>query len=193
MMTGAMAPSPIAITRYGAGIFTIDNFLLPQECADLIARSEQIGFEEAVISTDEGDRIIKDARNNDRILYDNPALAAALFARALPWLPPEIDGWRPCRMNERFRFYRYTAQQFFKWHQDGTFRRPEHEESFLTFIMYLNNDDTGGATAFPWEKIAPKAGSVLAFPHRLRHQGAAIVAGTKYVLRTDVMYREAAA
>lgn len=192
MMTGAMAPSPIAITRCGAGIFTIDNSLLPQECADLIAWSEQIGFEEAVISTDEGDRIIKDARNNDRILHDNPALAAALFARALPWLPPEIDGWRPCGMNARFRFYRYTVQQFFKWHQDGTFRRSEHEESFLTFIMYLNDDDTGGATAFPWEKIAPKAGSVLVFPHRLRHQGAAIVAGTKYVLRTDVMYREAA-
>ncbi|UUZ51302.1 2OG-Fe(II) oxygenase [Massilia sp. B-10] len=93
-------------------------------------------------------------------------------------------------MNERFRFYRYTAQQFFKWHQDGTFRRSEHEESFLTFIMYLNDDYTGGATEFPWEKIAPKAGSVLVFPHRLRHQGATIVAGTKYVLRTDVMYRE---
>lgn len=182
MMTDAMAPSPIAITRYGAGIVTIDNFLRPQECADLIARSEQIGCEEAVISTDEG----------DRVLYDNPALAAALFARALPWLPPEIDGWRPCGMNERFRFYRYTVQQFFKWHQDGTFRRSEHEESFLTFIMYLNDVDTGGATAFPWEKIAPKAGSVLVFPHRLRHQGAAIVAGTKYVLRTDVMYRESA-
>jgi len=190
-MTDAIAPSPVGTTRYGAGIFTIDNFLSPQECADHIARSEQIGFEEAVISTEEGDRIMKDARNNDRILYDNPDLAAKLFARALPWLPPEIDGWQPCGMNERFRFYRYTPAQFFKWHQDGTFRRSQHEESFLTFIMYLNDDYTGGATEFPWEKIQPKAGTVLVFPHRLRHQGAAIATGTKYVLRTDVMYREA--
>ena len=185
-------PSPIGTTRYGAGIFTIDNFLQPQECAAYIAQSEQIGFEEAVISTDEGDRIMKDARNNDRILYDNPALAATLFERALPWLPPEIDGWRPCGMNERFRFYRYTPEQFFKWHQDGTFRRSEDEESFLTFIIYLNDDFMGGATEFPWEKIEPKVGSVLVFPHRLRHQGAKILTGTKYVLRTDVMYRQAA-
>ncbi|UUZ51303.1 hypothetical protein LP420_18625 [Massilia sp. B-10] len=91
-MTDAIAPSPIAITRYGAGIFTIDNFLLPQECADFIARSEQIGFEEAVISTDEGDRIIKDARNNDRILYDNPALAAALFAPCRGCRPRSMAG-----------------------------------------------------------------------------------------------------
>jgi hypothetical protein len=190
-MTDILTP-PAGTTRYGAGIFTIDNFLSPQECADYIAQSEQIGFEEAVISTDEGDRIMKDARNNDRILYDNADLAALLFQRALPWLPPEIDGWRPCGMNERFRFYRYTPDQFFKWHQDGTFRRSESEESFLTFIIYLNDDYKGGATEFPWEKITPKAGSVLVCPHRLRHQGAHILEGTKYVLRTDVMYRLAA-
>jgi len=192
-MNDASMPATVGTTRYGAGIFTIDNFLSRQECADYIAQSEQIGFEEAVISTDEGDRIMKDARNNDRILYDNPDLAATLFERALPWLPNEIDGWKPCGMNERFRFYRYTPDQFFKWHQDGTFRRSEHEESFLTFIIYLNDDYTGGATQFPWEQITPKAGSVLVFPHRLRHQGAKIAAGTKYVLRTDVMYRDAAA
>jgi hypothetical protein len=190
-MTDTVTP-PVGTTRYGAGIFTIDNFLLPRECIAYITQAEQIGFEEAVISTDAGDRIMKDARNNDRILHDDPDLAATLFERALPWLPAEIDGWRPCGMNERFRFYRYTPEQFFKWHQDGTFRRSDAEESFLTFIIYLNDDYAGGATEFPWERIEPKAGSALVFPHRLRHQGATITAGTKYVLRTDVMYRDAA-
>jgi prolyl 4-hydroxylase len=87
----------------------------------------------------------------------------------------------------------HAGPVFFKWRQDGTFRRSESEESFLTFIIYLNDDYKGGATEFPWEKIAPKAGSVLVFPHRLRHQGAQILEGTKYVLRTDVMYWLAAA
>jgi predicted 2-oxoglutarate/Fe(II)-dependent dioxygenase YbiX len=188
-MTNTTATSAaVTTTSYGAGIYTINNFLSPQECADFIARSEQIGFSEAVIRTDDGDRLMKEARNNDRILYDNAELGATLFQRALPWLPPEIDGWKPCGMNERFRFYRYTSAQFFKWHQDGTFRRSAQEESFLTFILYLNDDYAGGATEFAWEKIQPRAGTALVFPHRLRHQGAAIVSGTKYVLRTDVMY-----
>ena len=178
----------MSVTRVGAGIFTINNFLLPQECEKFIKQSEEIGFSEAVISTDDGDQIMKDARNNDRIIHDNQDLAAELFARALPHLPADIDGWTPCGFNERFRFYRYTSEQFFKWHQDGTHRRSEREESFLTFIIYLNDSYDGGATEFAWETIQPKAGSVLVFPHRLRHQGGKVVSGTKYVLRTDVMY-----
>ncbi len=178
----------MTITRVGAGIFTIDGFLLPQECERFFAQSEAIGFSEAVISTDDGDQLMKDARNNDRILYDNRELAASLFARALPHLPAAIDGWTPSGFNERFRFYRYTSEQYFKWHQDGTHRPSAHEESFLTFIIYLNDSYEGGATEFAWEKVQPMAGRALVFPHRLRHQGAKIVAGTKYVLRTDVMY-----
>lgn len=183
-----MHTSDISVTRVGAGIFTINDFLQPHECEKFIRQSEAIGFSEAVISTDDGDQVLKDARNNDRIIDDNAQLAALLYARALPHLPPDIDGWHPCGLNERFRFYRDTNEQFFKWHQDGTFRRSDREESFLTFIIYLNDDYQGGATEFAWETIRPTAGSVLVFPHRLRHQGAKVLAGTKYVLRTDVMY-----
>lgn len=183
-------PPPLHITRVGAGIFTIDDFLSAEECAAFIAQSERIGFSEAVISTDEGDRIFKEARNNDRILHDDAALAARLYARAQSCLPPEIDGWLPAGFNPRFRFYRYTSEQFFKWHQDGSYRPSPQEESMLTFILYLNDGYAGGATEFGWEKIVPRAGMALVFPHRLRHQGARISAGIKYVLRTDVMYRD---
>ncbi|MEO7497645.1 MAG: 2OG-Fe(II) oxygenase [Massilia sp.] len=184
--------SATSVTPIGAGIFTINNFLLPEECAAFRRESETIGYTEAVISTDDGDRLMKDARNNDRILHDNAPLAAGLFERALPFLPAEIDGWRPSGFNERMRFYRYSPGQYFKWHQDGTFRRSEHEESFLTFIMYLNDEYAGGDTQFGWETVEPSAGSALVFPHRLRHQGAPVISGTKYVLRTDVMYIETA-
>lgn len=179
-----------SVTQVGAGIFIINNFLRPDECAAFIAEGEAIGYEEAVISAADGDRIMKDARNNDRILHDNHNLAARLFERALPYLPAEITGWTPCGFNERLRFYRYHEGQYFKWHQDGTFRRSDSEESFLTFIMYLNDNYAGGATQFAWETVQPKAGSVLVFPHRLRHQGAPVATGTKYVLRTDVMYMD---
>lgn len=172
----------------GAGVFTIHNFLSPHECDQFIADSEQLGFMQAVISTKDGDQLLIDARNNDRILYDNPQLAAWLYQRALPLLPAQIDGWRPSGFNERFRFYRYTEHQYFTWHQDGTFRRSDHEESFLTFIMYLNDAYMGGETQFGWDTVIPQQGAALVFPHRLRHQGARVLSGTKYVLRTDVMY-----
>jgi len=182
--------SDIGITHIGAGIFTINNFLSPSECAALIADSEAIGYSEAVIATDDGDQLRKDVRNNDRILHDNQALANRLFERALPFLPAELDGWHPAGCNERLRFYRYTPGQYFAWHQDGTFRRSATEESFLTFILYLNDDYAGGATEFAWETVRPVTGMVLVFPHRQRHRGAPVLSGTKYVLRTDVMYRD---
>ncbi len=67
--------------------------------------------------------------------------------------------------------------------------RSDKEMSLLTFLMYLNDDFHGGETEFPWQKIKPMRGSALIFPHRLSHQGAPVISGVKYVLRTDVMYR----
>lgn len=81
-----------SVTPIGAGIFTINDCLLPGECAAFIAASEAINYTEAVISTDDGERLIKDARNNDRILRNNKELSARLFRRAMPFLPAEIDG-----------------------------------------------------------------------------------------------------
>jgi len=92
--------------------------------------------------------------------------------------------------NEGFRFYRYRKEHYFKWHKDGTFIRSDTEESMLTFLIYLSDDFEQGQTEFPWEKIQPKAGMALVFPHRLSHRANSVLNGTKYVLRTDVMYRE---
>jgi 2OG-Fe(II) oxygenase superfamily len=85
---------------------------------------------------------------------------------------------------------------------DGSVSRPDKEyASELTFIMYLNDDFTGGATKFYSRKdllqgagampqlcVQPKRGMALVFFHRQLHEGAAVERGCKYVLRTDVMY-----
>jgi len=176
------------INRLGAGIFTIRDFLSPHECAGFIAQSESIGYSEAAIRADDGDRLYKDVRNNDRIGLDDPALAASLYDRARPFLPQELDGWRVCGFNTRFRYYRYEKQQQFAWHQDGTVRLRPEEESVLTFMIYLNDDFVGGTTDFSWERVTAVQGMALVFPHRMRHQGSAVNGGVKYVLRTDVMY-----
>jgi predicted 2-oxoglutarate/Fe(II)-dependent dioxygenase YbiX len=177
-------------TGYGAGVFTIDNFLSPEECINYIQMSETIGYEKAEIITDEGSQIRKEIRNNDRVIFDDEKLATFIFERAKAFLPEDFEDWALIGLNERFRFYRYTHGQFFKWHRDGYFRRNDKEMSDLTFLMYLNDDYQGGETSFNWETIKPKTGMALIFPHRLTHQGSPVESGVKYVLRTDVMYRK---
>jgi hypothetical protein len=176
------------VNRLGAGVFTIEKFLSPNECAQFIAESESLGYEEAAIRTEDGDRLYKDARNNDRIIFDRRELAAKLYERALPALPANIEGWVVSGFNERFRYYRYEKQQQFVWHYDGTVCIRPTEESFLTFMIYLNADFKGGNTDFGWESVRPVQGMALVFPHRLRHQGSVVTGGVKYVLRTDVLY-----
>ena len=57
----------------------------------------------------------------------------------------------------------------------------------------------GGKTTFmsgfngPSERdvgVTPKIGRVLVFQHDILHEGSLLVAGTKYTMRTDVMYGE---
>ncbi len=48
-------------------IFTIDNILSPQECAEYIALTENIGYTDAPITTLRGFEIRPDIRNNERV------------------------------------------------------------------------------------------------------------------------------
>ena len=171
-------------------VFTLENFFSRTECKNHIYFSEVAGYQEATVSLREGARMMKGIRNNDRLIYTDQELADKLFTRILPFLPPDIEGMKPVGLNERFRFYRYTEKQRFNKHRDGRFVRNEHEESRLTFLIYLNDDFQGGETEFEEVSIFPKAGSGLVFLHELRHKGCPVIAGTKYVLRTDVMYRK---
>lgn len=173
---------------FGAGLFAIKDFLSPKECEQYIRDSEQTGYEEATIQTDGGTEMVKTIRNNDRIIFDDARLAEQLFQRAQPFLPHVLDQWQLSGLNQRFRFYRYIPGQYFKWHKDGFFCKSDDEVSLLTLLIYLNDDYEGGNTEFQWEIIQPKIGMALIFPHAMRHQGAPIQRGSKYVLRTDVMY-----
>jgi hypothetical protein len=179
------------VQRHGAGIFTISDFLSPPECDGFISRSESRGFVAAGIQIDGEEQMLKDVRNNDRVIWDDPPLAASLFERARPLLPADVDGHRLTGLNDRFRYYRYGQTQRFDWHFDGSVVLPDGQESLLTFMVYLNDDFAGGRTEFGWESIAPVRGLALVFPHHRRHRGAAVTSGHKYVLRSDVMYRKA--
>lgn len=178
----------------GDRIFVIHDFLTPEQCRSFVDRSERAGYEGATITTPAGFVMDKEIRDNARLMVDDAALAGELWQRARPFLPERIDDWRAAGFNERFRFYRYDPGQKFAPHFDGCFRRSKGEESHLTFMVYLNDEFSGGETRFySYESnlrasVRPKRGMALVFIHNQLHEGAPVVTGRKYVLRTDVMY-----
>jgi prolyl 4-hydroxylase len=92
-------------------------------------------------------------------------------------------------LNELFRFYRYQPGQEFKKHRDNSYIRNNKEASYFTFMIYLNDNFTGGATTFKDIVVKPKQGTALVFYHYLEHEGSEVTEGTKYVLRSDIMFR----
>ena len=99
----------------------------------------------------------------------------------------------------------YTA------HCDGSYTTPDgRERSWYTLHLYLNerdssNDLVGGATTFHGLDsfdgrdaespihVYPKIGRVLLFQHRgLLHSGQDVEQGTKYTMRTDLLFTKEA-
>ncbi len=172
-------------------VATVRDVLSEAECTAWIAEMERQGFEAAPITTGAGFIMAPSVRNNTRVMVDDVERAAALWERLAPFVPEEVGRWRAVGLNERLRVYRYEPGQYFRWHMDGAFRRSPREASLLTCMVYLNDEGLeGGATEFSdFERVLPETGKVLLFDHPLMHQGAPVVRGLKYVLRTDVMYR----
>jgi predicted 2-oxoglutarate/Fe(II)-dependent dioxygenase YbiX len=201
---------PATVVREEAGIRTaLPCFLLRgvftrAECARIIQETEAAGFQAT------GGDYPPSYRDNDRQVRDDAARAEAVFARIRPFLPERLvdaagDGWRLKGLNPRFRFCRYRGGQRFCIHRDGAHAPSSEERSHLTCMLYLNDsaEFTGGATRYYAERaegsellgvVRPEAGTLIVFDHELWHDGEAVSSGTKYVMRTDVLYtREAPA
>jgi len=170
-------------------IFLIEDFLTSAACDDYIAMAQEKVFEEAKINMNGRQMMSKGIRNNDRLMVLDNDLAEDLFRKAAEFLPQEHENYKLQDFNEMLRVYKYSPGQRFKMHRDGSYIRNEHEKSFYTFMIYLNDDFEGGETEFEnLFTVAPKKGSALVFYHPVRHEGKTLISGNKYVLRTDVMY-----
>jgi predicted 2-oxoglutarate/Fe(II)-dependent dioxygenase YbiX len=139
-----------------------------------------------------GVKLATEVRNNDRVIFDSAELALEVWKRVALDLPPVWMARGLAGLNERFRFYRYAEDQKFDWHVDGPYERSNGECSLLTLLIYLGGDYAGGATTFDVNgemiDVRGNEGDVVFFPHRLRHRGSVVTLGTKYMLRSDVMY-----
>ncbi|TDZ71634.1 hypothetical protein CTRI78_v001979 [Colletotrichum trifolii] len=159
------------------------------------------------------DRIIWDEQTVADRLWERCALAPGLREELADMKKQGRKGpvgWKFERFNKRLRFLKYQEGQFFRPHCDGEYTEKTDDDSVLrthyTVHLYLNDsvaevgedkaDLVGGATSFlsSDEKrkvdVNPKAGRVLIFQHTmLYHSGDDVLAGTKYTMRTDILYK----
>ncbi|GAB1856236.1 2OG-Fe(II) oxygenase [Flavobacteriaceae bacterium MHTCC 0001] len=171
-------------------IFLVENFMSKQECNFFIEKGEGVVFEEAKVNIDGKQVMVKSIRNNQRILFKDTVLADSVWTKIKPFVSETFGVYRALGLNELFRIYKYTQGQRFKMHRDGSYERNEKECSFFSLLIYLNEGYEGGETYFEEGlTIIPKVGDALIFHHPLRHEGKPLISGTKYVLRTDIMYR----
>lgn len=176
-------------------LVTLAAFWSPERCRAFIERAEARGIVPA------GTDYPPHYRNNDRQVLDDPELARAVFGSLAPHLPV-WDGKRAVGVNPRFRLCRYQAGQFFGRHRDGVYHASKTVASRLSLLIYLNDagEFAGGGTRFfatqgqaePDRIVRAETGTLAFFPHDVWHDGEAVTAGTKYVLRSDVLYESAA-
>jgi hypothetical protein len=176
-------------------IVVIENLLSGDECRELIEYIDCSNPSPAPINTVDGVKRDADVRNNDRAMMNDEKFALKIFNRAKTKIPPSICNSEVIGLNELFRCYRYQPGMKFAPHTDGAYQRNDDERSFYTFLIYLNEVEEGGETNFlvePALAIEPKPGLGVVFQHPITHEGAIVLKGKKYVLRSDVMYRRKA-
>ncbi len=171
--------------RFGdtALLWTHDGVLSAHECSELVELIERTDPDLAT-----NNPIYRD---QDRVIRDDPELAALLFERLRPALPDRIGALRLSALNDRLRLYRYAPGQRFAPHMDHWYQPSPREITLLTVLVYLNEGFEGGATRFCEQVEAvvdPVVGRAAVFQHKIRHEGEPVRTGTKYALRTDVLY-----
>ncbi len=154
-------------------IHQVSGLLEPAECAALIADCRATAY----------------AGPGRELLFDRRDLAAILWRRLQPHVPPQIDDEMACGLGRRFDVRRFVPGDDFAPHSDEPTIVDEFTASRMTLVVYLNDDFRGGTTRFRKLKVPAKQGSALLFRHDLEHGMEPITAGTKYVLRGDVLYR----
>jgi len=151
-------------------------------------------------------------------LFQNHHMVELIWSRLQPILDAHLSKefiqhfGPPLGLNPRLRVLRYDASDmdFFSPHYDATTTSTDKSnhsssqeenieiESQLTVLLYLNEGFDGGRTLFldrsdttrNIQPINPRQGSILLFDHGLYHSGEAVNSknGTKFILRTDVMF-----
>lgn len=192
------------------GLALVPAFFSARDCAALIALFSQPGLLQPPRPPAKDEA----ARTNWRWSGQDPAFADVLWKRFGALLDglEGAKGTRAKGMNSDIRVYRYEqGQSFGRHYDDSIFCRGLRSE--WTLLVYLTGEEDGvqgGETVFyPEARVMSKKGAGaasgearialrrgLALLHRhgrecALHEGAPVLKGTKWVLRSDVLFGKA--
>jgi hypothetical protein len=114
-----------------------------------------------------------------------PHVAQAVW-RAVRGL--QLGDIKLCGVDEHMKLYRLGQGGGVSPHRDQDFAGPNGSTARISVLVYLNDDYSGGETIFRKGIVAPHLppGACLVFRHDVLHEGAKVLLGTKYVLKTDI-------
>lgn len=177
------------------GLFIIPNLLSQAEARALVDLSEQYQYQPALVKTKAGPSLLPQVRKNQRLEPNDAELSHLVLTR----LRSHTETAQASQLNAvlnncsninpAWRFYRYQAGDYFKWHRDGVVHANDQEVSQYTLLIYLNQDYQGGRTCFKTMKIQAETGMALIFRHHLLHRSELLTSGRKYLLRSDLMLK----
>lgn len=119
------------------------------------------------------------------------------------------SSWRPVDVNDGMRICRYSTAtgDGFTHHYDSQYCPSQLQRSVFSILIYLTDESTGGDTVFyhhsgecpgdpepsslegyTEERVSPKMGRAVLFPHDTLHAGLQPKAGQKVLIRTDLIY-----
>jgi hypothetical protein len=186
-------------------IWVVHDFLKPAECKAWIDHVE--GTQELEQCGHPASKYVAH-RECYRWQRNDTKIANLLYERmkqtgVLAELEKTVDfpsqSYVPVACNHNIRFYKYTTGMSFGKHIDGSHRVDGVGDTEVTVLVYLS-ECKGGATRFypsssskKSKSLAfePKVGSLLLHIHGdrcLEHEADPVESGTKYILRTDVVY-----
>ena len=171
----------------------IENFVSKEFCEHMIQRAEEKGWEKSTIKNPSGNIVSTQVRNNDVCRMSNSEITDELFNRIRWDENLEKDGWFIFEVAKDFKIYRYSdPSQYFGMHYDRQVTGPLKTTSFVTMLIYLNEDFEGGTTEFQdGYQVVPKTGkAAFLTQNNYLHEAREVTKGTKYVMRFDLLYKE---
>ncbi|KAJ1562131.1 hypothetical protein HK096_001719 [Nowakowskiella sp. JEL0078] len=204
ILESRVKPKRSNLTISGAKAFSIQNFFSPEECDYYVSESLKLSFESIEWEYK------KTYRDCVRVVAKSEQMGISLWNRLLPYLSlDDIEEvrpfgfgatkgtWAPVGVNPMIRFSQYNPGGHFAIHRDGGFVIHDDLRSIFTILIFLNEGFEGGETIFYSDEVndqnspltfVPTKGTALVFNHDCRHEGKTLISGSKFILRTDIMF-----
>ncbi len=184
------------------GLLIIENFIDDVNCEKIIEHTENIKFSKASIEkiNNNNSEINESQRKTE--IFDLGDFNNMVKAQLVNTFKKTIMEYYKKTINfyEQPHILRYSVGGFYNLHSDAEYWN-HHEKSWirtnrreLSFLIYLNDDFTGGDLDFPNFNFQykPKKGDFLCFPsdHRFMHQALPTITGTRYAIVTWAMIED---